>query len=877
MPSYTLRSLRRIEPRCTDFTDEGLVREYELAMRVHRAVSEGFSVEPIDPVRRDGSYRVEGPTGGRYLVDIISDGGTYDACTCADFATNRLGTCKHIEAVRRALRDVPALRRLAAVPAPRMATLTVAARGAEPRLVAVGPRAGELARRLGMDAAGARLAAPEQLDQVKARVVHAVHPTLERLAESEARARRRHSLSQTVADGRFRLDVLAEPLFPYQIRGVAHLVTAGRALLADDMGLGKTVQAIAACEVLRLLGESERVLVVAPASLKAQWAREVERYARRNAVVVVGGPQERRALVSAGAPYTIINYELLWRDPALATAVGADVIILDEAQRAKNFRTKTASLLRALASRFLFVLTGTPVENRLDDLYSLMQLVDPGVFGPLWRFNLDFHLQTARNRRSGYRNLGQLRERIAPFVLRRHKDEVLSQLPPLVEQTRYVALSDRQAQLERDLRAGAAKIMAAAQKRALTPVEQHRLMALLLKARQACNAAELCDPQSADDGCAKLDELEQLVGEIIEQGAAKVLVFSEWTEMLRLCSARLDRMGVDHAILHGGVPTEKRPALLARFREDPAQRVLLSTDAGGVGLNLQAASYVIHLDLPWNPGRLDQRTARAHRLGQTRGVSVTYLCAATGIERGIEGTLAGKRMVRSAALDAASEIEAVDAPSFTAFIRELQSVMARVDAAETTADGETPPAALAGGSPALAGLLPERTVTMDGAPPEGAVTSGEAVSPEASPPLSPTIPSASPPPPAPPSPSAATMTAVRPRSRAEDRLRLADVVLAAGFGGDAVRAAYDALASAVRALLAQPVGPEHGALIAAAYRELVPAGRAPEGLLGTLARLRDLTLLEAEQVAVEVDLAAAALRDARAWVERLAPAAEAVS
>src|SRR5262249_35519699 len=162
--------------------------------------------------------------------------------------------------------------------------------------------------------------------------------------------------------------------------------------------------------------------------------------------------------------------------------------------------------------------------------------------------------------------------------------------------------------------------------RPLSPDEQKRLMAMLLKARQACDAAELCD-RDGGGSSPKLEELEQIVSDIVEQGGEKILIFSEWTEMLRLAARRLDRLGVGHRLLHGGVPTAKRGALLDEFRQDPNIRVLLSTDAGGVGLNLQVASYVIHLDLPWNPGRLDQRTARAHRLGQTRGVSAIYLCA----------------------------------------------------------------------------------------------------------------------------------------------------------------------------------------------------------------------------------------------------------
>jgi SNF2 family DNA or RNA helicase len=248
-----------------------------------------------------------------------------------------------------------------------------------------------------------------------------------------------------IGRGALGLDVLAKPLFPYQHDGVAHLVTRARALLADDMGLGKTVQTIAACEVLRARGEAERILVVTPASLKDQWAREIEEYAGQTASVIGGGAKARRAALRRGElPYTVLNYELAMRDLDVVQALEADVLVLDEAQRAKNFRTKTAAMLRKLPSRFLFVLTGTPVENRLDDLYSLLQLVDPTVLGPLWSFNHEFHVQNERGRVTAARNLGALRTRIAPYVLRRRKDEVLSQLPAITEQTRYVNFARRQ-------------------------------------------------------------------------------------------------------------------------------------------------------------------------------------------------------------------------------------------------------------------------------------------------------------------------------------------------------------------------------------------------------------------------------------------------
>jgi SNF2 family DNA or RNA helicase len=235
-----------------------------------------------------------------------------------------------------------------------------------------------------------------------------------------------------------------------------------------------------------------------------------------------------------------------------------------------------------------------------------------------------------------------------------------------------VPLTAAQADLESHFRRHAARLVAMSKKRALTPAERAALTAALLKARQACNAAQLCDPKSPDDQSPKLDELEALVGEIVAQGSnVKLLVFSEWTEMLKLAGVRLDEMGVGWSFLHGGVPTVKRDALLDEWRTKTDKPVLLSTDAGGVGLNLQSASYVVHLDLPWNPAKVDQRVSRAHRLGQTRGVLVTYLCAESGIERELEGTLKSKREVRSAALDQDSEVDELAAARLVVSVLEV--------------------------------------------------------------------------------------------------------------------------------------------------------------------------------------------------------------
>jgi len=866
MRSVRLLPIRHNAPSCSSFDNATAVRAFERAVRTHRAHVEPFIVTATED-RPDSAYHVSGSAGGTYVVDIVDAGGRHDTCTCPDFLINELGTCKHVEAVRRALaahgRGRPvrgSLPQGTATP-----TLTVAAEGPLALQVCGEWSYGGLTK-LGLSAPGGRntvsvhdgaaLVAGRGDDGL--RVVHAAVPALARLRARDERLRRTRQLAAALGGDRAGVDILTQPLFPYQHAGVAHLAAGGRALLADDMGLGKTVQAIAACEVLRARGEAQRVIVVTPASLKHQWAKEIERYTQRRAVVVSGGPKLRRQAFESDAPYKILSYEITWRELAQLRALDADVLILDEAQRAKNFRTKTAATLRAIPSRFLFVLTGTPVENRLDDLYSLLQLVDQDVLGPLWRFNLEFHTQNEKGRVVGYKNLAALRERIAPVVLRRRKEEVLTQLPPLTEQTRYTELTKPQANLEDDYRATAARYAAMAEKRPLTPPEIKKMLAALLKARQACNALELCDPSNPIKASPKLDEFEALVSEIAGQGNSKILVFSEWVEMLKLAAARLDTLGIGWSMLHGGVPTEKRPALLDTFRNSPEERVLLSSDAGGVGLNLQVANYVIHLDLPWNPARLDQRTSRAHRLGQTRGVSVTYLCSETGIERGIEGTLAGKRAVRSAALDPASDVEELDAPSFAMFMRELREMLGAVaepgedleliENDEEAPDDEEGPLVLA----------PEARHA------EAAAAAGD-IAREAAPVVQqPTVPPAA-------APAPAAPGAPHLHTRARNRLKLARVVLDAGFTSDAVRAAYEGLAAAIAGLLEQGPPSGHAALVAAMYRELIPHGRLAAGAPGTLARLHDLTSIEAAGVEVDLDLARGAVAEAEEWVARLAP------
>jgi len=340
--------------------------------------------------------------------------------------------------------------------------------------------------------------------------------------------------------------------------------------------------------------------------------------------------------------FFILNYELILRDlTVINETLRPDLIIMDEAQRIKNWRTKIATAVKLIPSRYAFVLTGTPLENRLEDLYSLMQVVDPQILGPLWRYMVDFHVTDERGKVLGYRNLSTLRQRLTPVMLRRDRSLVNDQLPERINQQVDVAMSAKQIELHDDAMRAAGQLATIAKRRPLTPTEQNRLMAALQQARMACDAAGLVDKET--EGSPKIDELANLLDEICLQGGRKVVVFSQWAIMTEMVARRLAKMGLGYVRLHGGVPTAKRGDLMDSFQNDDSVQVFLSTDAGGVGLNLQSGSALINLDVPWNPAVLEQRNARIHRLGQKRKVQIITMVAADSYEEHVLGLVANKQ------------------------------------------------------------------------------------------------------------------------------------------------------------------------------------------------------------------------------------------
>ncbi|MCB2181616.1 MAG: DEAD/DEAH box helicase [Desulfobulbaceae bacterium] len=579
-----------------------------------------------------------------YRVTIRSLRKRANFCNCPDFTGNQLGTCKHIEAALHKIKKHPEYETFKSQPAPFPYVYLDWSREEAPHVIL--HRSPDMAADLQFfldDYFGADGIFTGRMPDDFFRFVeladergdvHIGEDALgwaRHLASEASHRLRAAEIRRRIENSRGRLPGIKARLYPYQIQGTAFLAGTGRALLADDMGLGKTLQAIAAAVWLKEHEGVKKILIICPASLKQQWAREIDKFTDLQSQIIQGPPAKRGVQYRRQVDFFILNYELVLRDLSVMNEIlRPDLIIMDEAQRIKNWRTKIASAVKLIPCRYAFVLTGTPLENRLEDLYSLMQVVNPKILGPLWRYMVDFHVTDERAKVLGYRNLSLLRQRLEPVMLRRDRSLVSEQLPARITQRLDVGMTGKQIEIHDAAMSNAGRLATIARRRPLTPSEQNRLMAALQQARMACNAAGLVDKET--EGSPKLDELVDILDEICLQSGLKAVVFSQWELMTQMVEKRLRRMGLGYVRLHGGVPTAKRGELMDRFREDDAVQVFISTDAGGVGLNLQSGSALINLDVPWNPAVLEQRNARIHRLGQTRTVQIITMVAADSYE-----------------------------------------------------------------------------------------------------------------------------------------------------------------------------------------------------------------------------------------------------
>ena len=670
----------------------------EIALRRWRGRTEILSVKALEPDHPYfGTFRAQSASSGGYEVEIRSLNSLANSCGCIDYRVNGLGTCKHIEGTIAAMARgrAKSFRAAKAAGSPRVEVFLDRRSSSVPAVMWPAEGSGRNFKPV-RDWLRPYLAAdetlthdPEEIERLIAawntapaairsvlRVSRHFTPWLDRMRRERQRVAARAAFEADLASGRETLDIVTHPLLPYQREGVLHLAFGERALLADEMGLGKTIQGIAACVLLAKLKRIERVLVVCPASLKAEWEEQIARFCDRSTRLVFGSRAQRSAAYRDPAFFTIVNYEQVLGDAEeINSVLKPDVVVLDEAQRIKNWQTKTARRVKSLRSPYAFVLTGTPLENRIDELYSIVQYLDPEILGPLFRFNRDFYKLDERGRPVDYQNLADLRARLQPLLLRRRKSDVETQLPGRTVKTYFVPMAEEQKLRYQDYYAPASRLIAKAQKRPLTQAEFELLQKLLACMRMVCDTPAILDPTCRISP--KLEELEGILGDLLDDPDRKVIVFSEWERMLTMVRDLAGEMGVDAAWHTGSLPQQRRRAEINRFKHDPACRLFLSTDSGSVGLNLQVASAVINVDLPWNPAKLEQRIARAWRKNQMRSVSVINLVAEDSIEHNILHLLGRKQALADGVLDGAGDLAVLKMPSGrAAFVERMQAMMA---------------------------------------------------------------------------------------------------------------------------------------------------------------------------------------------------------
>jgi superfamily II DNA or RNA helicase len=678
------------------------VKAWQTQLRRQYGRAQSFKLKNVgdDPVFSD--FEVTNPqNGNRYRVAIRGANLGENYCACPDFATNDLGTCKHIEFVLGKLaRKRGGERALARGFHPPYSEIYLLyggerqirfRRGADcPASLA--KSAGELF--VGPPAGTLPVENFQKLDlflkaaQKSGHDLRCYEDALGFVAQARDAAERLRIIDDEYPAGAQSPNLkhlVKTDLYPYQAEGALFAARAGRCLIGDEMGLGKTIQAIAAVELFARHFGAQRVLVICPTSLKHQWLREINRFTDRQALVIGGSRAVRAAQYARPGFYKIANYDVLAKDLEAINAWSPDVVIVDEAQRIKNWNTIAARALRRIDSPYAIVLTGTPLENRLEELLSIVQYVDRHRLGATWRLRHEHQTVDEAGRVIGYRNLQQIGQSLKPILLRRRKSEVLKQLPPRVDNTVFVAMTNEQQAYHDENGETVDRIVSRWRKTGyLSDADQRRLTCCLMNMRMSCNSTYLLDHKT--DHGAKVDELVTLLSEIFERPETKAVIFSQWVGTHELIIRRLKKQGWNYALFHGGVPSEQRGGLVDRFHADPACRVFLSTDAGGVGLNLQhAAATVINMDLPWNPAILEQRIGRVHRLGQTKSVQVVNFVAEGTIEEKMLSILAFKKSLFAGVLDGGESEIFLGGTRLTKFMESVDAVTRRNEQADIAA------------------------------------------------------------------------------------------------------------------------------------------------------------------------------------------------
>jgi predicted nucleic acid-binding Zn finger protein len=673
------RDVAESAPGREDCLSEAEIRDQAFADRHQRAKKEDFRVILGDMLK--GEHIVETAKGKQYVVAMHDPLSGKGHCSCPDFVSNRLGTCKHLIHLHEVLKKEKGIQDRAAQERFPYVDIYWDSILGQPRLFSekTENEVAEIRAILGTCFRSDGLFVGADLGAMVPLIEGLSDNKIVRIQEAVLQQVDRHlqlrELERMAKDDVLDMSFLKTRLYPYQHAGVRFALYRPAALIGDQMGLGKTLQAIAAAILKSRIFGFNQILIITLASLKEQWKREIERFTNEKAVVVAGSVLNRqRIYMEDAAPFKITNYESVLRDMDVIRRFEPELVILDEAQRIKNFATKTAEAIKMLPRRHSLVLTGTPLENRLEDIYSIVQFLDPSLLAPLWQFAADHYLlsRDKKGKILGYRNLDKLNEKLKAIVIRRKREEVLDDLPEEVVNTYFVDLDVRQRQMHAGF---SQKLVPLIHKKFLTPMDIRRMQELLLCMRRACDSTYLIDRTTQISP--KLQELQSILEELVIANGRKVVIFSEWTTMTFLIGKLLSDMRIDFVELTGKVPVPKRQALIDAFTHRPECRAFLSTDAGGTGLNLQAADCVINFDIPWNPAKLNQRIGRVSRIGQrSRHVHVVNLVARDSIEERILSGIQLKTDVFTGVFDGGVDTVEFSQEKRLAFLSQLKEILA---------------------------------------------------------------------------------------------------------------------------------------------------------------------------------------------------------
>ena len=671
------------------------LEEWQIKLRKQVTDIEHFNISCVDDDLFPGEYIVRNPEkNNEYKVVYRGANSEWNYCSCMDFKTSRLGTCKHIEAVKKwfgGKKGVHVHREL-----PPYTSVYLSYRDERCVKIRIGSDNKEAYEQLAKDyfdenhvlkktayaSIGSFLKQARQISDT----FRCYKDAIDFIIDIREKAKR-ENIVKTYNDEKLD-NLLKVNLYPYQKEGIRFAAKAGKAIIADEMGLGKTIQAIGTAELLRKEGLISSVLVLCPTSLKYQWRSEIKKFTNAEVFVIEGSHLKRKEAYNRPEPYKIISYNSAANDIKILGSLQTDMLIMDEVQRLKNWNTQISRAARKIEADYSVILSGTPLENKLDELYSIVEFVDNFRLAPYYLFK-DKHIITDETGKVlGYKNLNDIGKKLSDILIRRRKKDVKLQMPERSDKNLFIPMTNEQKEMHQEWQNQVRLLVLKWRKmHFLSDKDRKRLLLFLSQMRMVCDSSYILDQKTRYD--TKVDECVNIISDIISEEGEKVVVFSQWERMTRLIAKELEKKEIGFEYLHGGVPSEKRKNLVDNFMNEPSSRVFLSTDAGSTGLNLQSAATIINIDLPWNPAVLEQRIGRIYRLGQQNNIQVINLVTPHSIEEEMLGKLRFKTSMFEGVLDDGEDSVFITDDKFSKMMETVSGMVEENEETEKVKDADS--------------------------------------------------------------------------------------------------------------------------------------------------------------------------------------------